>query len=66
VGTQYAEQLIRELNRMAYHNRTLQASIVEENVTNSRRNSPKRNKKGDDQKADFKKARNGDRKKKRY
>ncbi|MDR1154877.1 MAG: DEAD/DEAH box helicase [Bacteroidales bacterium] len=66
VGTQYAEQLIRELNRMAYHNRPLHAHIVEENVTNSRRNSPKRNKRGDDQKADFKKARNGDRKKKRY
>jgi hypothetical protein len=65
VGTQYAEQLIRELNRMAYHNRTLQASIVEENVTDSRRNSPTRNRRGDYQKEDSQKSRNGGRKKNR-
>ncbi len=66
VGSQYAEQLIRELNKMAYHNRPLHVNIVEENITNSRRNSSKRNKWNDDQpKTDFKKSRNGDRKKKR-
>jgi ATP-dependent RNA helicase DeaD len=65
-GTQYAEQLVRELNRMAYHNRPLHVSIVEENVANSRRNPPKRNsRRSDHQKEDSGKSRNGDRKKKR-
>jgi ATP-dependent RNA helicase DeaD len=58
VGSQYAEQLIHELNKMAYHNRPLQVNIVEEDVENSRRKSAKRKKRASVQyPTEFKKSR---------
>ena len=62
VGNQYAEQLIRELNRMEYRNRPLHVKLVEKDVKSSQFRSSSKRKKGDNQKTEFKKSRNKDKK----